>query len=240
MTRLVCFDIDGTLLTSGGAGRRAFERCLRAVYGRVGRIDGYDFHGKTDPQIVYDLLGAEGVDPAQVEAGFAEFWPRYLSALAEELEVSKARGAVRAYPGVRELLGRLRERADVVLALLTGNVEGGAHLKLRAAGLDGVFRFGAYGSDSAVRTELPPIVLRRAAQETGVFFAGDRVVVVGDTPDDVACARCIGARGVAVATGRHAPAALRAAGADVVLESFEDVDRALAGLGLGGTLGRAG
>lgn len=225
--RLILFDIDGTLLATDGAGRRAFERCLRALFGRTGPIGGYDFHGKTDPQIVYDLLGHEGIARAEVEAALPAFWGAYGSALAEELEVSREKGGVRLLPGVRALLDCLGTRGDVMLALLTGNVEAGARLKLGAAGLDGRFRFGAYGSDSAVRTELPAVAFRRAREHTGIEFAGRDAVIIGDTPDDVACARVSGALGVAVATGRHGVAALRAAGADVVLDNLLDLDLAV-------------
>lgn len=223
--RLALFDIDGTLLLTDGSGRRAFERALRAVFGRVGPIEGYDFHGKTDPQIVHDLLAAEGLD--DVEARLPEFWPRYIAALAQELEVSRARGGVRLLPGVAELLERLGGRSGTVLALLTGNVEAGALLKLRAAGLDRIFEFGAFGSDSALRKDLPAVALRRAHARTGIRFAGHEVSIVGDTPEDVACAQAIGARGVAVATGRHGVRELHGAGADIVLDDFRDVERAV-------------
>ncbi|MBI4513522.1 MAG: haloacid dehalogenase-like hydrolase [Gemmatimonadetes bacterium] len=225
--RLVLFDVDGTLLATDGSGRRAFERALRAVFGRVGPIEGYDFHGKTDPQIVYDLLAEEGGTADEIRARLPEFWPRYVAALIEELEVSRTRGGLRVLAGVRELLEGLARRPGTVLALLTGNVEAGARWKLKAVALDGIFAFGAYGSDSAVRTELPAIALQRAYARTGIRFAGREVAIVGDTPDDVACARAIGALGVAVATGRHRAGELREAGADVVLDDFRDVEWAL-------------
>ncbi len=101
-------------------------------------------------------------------------------------------------------------------------MEGGARLKLAAVGLDRVFAFGAYGSDSAVRTDLPAVALRRAHERTGVRFASRDVVIVGDTPDDIACARISGALGVAVATGRHGVEELRRAGADLVFADFRD------------------
>lgn len=225
MRRLLLFDIDGTLLATDGAGRRAFERCLRRFFGRTGPIDTYDFHGKTDPQIVYDLLGEAGVVRAEIDPRWTAFWEAYEGDLEEEIAVSHRRGGVRLLPGVRALVDRLVDRTDVVLALLTGNVEAGARLKLGAAGLGGIFRFGAYGSDSAVRTELPAVALRRALEHTGRRFEGRKVVIVGDTPVDVACARIAGALGVAVATGRHSAAALRDAGADIVFDSFSDLAR---------------
>lgn len=225
--RLILFDIDGTLLATDGAGRRAFQRCLRALFGRTGPIETYDFHGKTDPRIVYDLLAHEGVPAREVDAVLPAFWAAYDAALDEELEVSRRSGGVRLLPGVKALLDELRGRNGIVLALLTGNVESGARLKLNAVGLDGFFPFGAYGSDSAVRTELPAIAFRRAHAHTGATFSGRDTVIVGDTPDDVACAHVSGSFGVAVATGRHGVEALGAAGADAVLESFLDLERAV-------------
>lgn len=230
MRRLILFDIDGTLLATDGAGRRAFERCLVQFFGRTGPIDTYDFHGKTDPQIVYELLDPGGRSRLEIDARLPDFWEAYGTSLSEELAVSGRSGGVRLLPGVRALLDHLRGRGDAVLGLLTGNVEAGARLKLGAAGLDGVFAFGAYGSDSAVRTELPAVALRRAREHAGRPFEGRDVVIVGDTPDDVACARVAGAHGVAVATGRHDASALRAAGADVVLESFLDLVQAVRAL----------
>jgi phosphoglycolate phosphatase-like HAD superfamily hydrolase len=199
--KLVLFDIDGTLLWTDGAGRRAIQRALLDEAGTAGPIERYRFDGKTDPQIVQDLLSLAGHAGAENAALIQAVCRRYVDHLRAELE---------------------RPRHAVVV-LLTGNVAPGAALKLRSAGLDPArFRVGAYGSDSARRSELPAVAAARAAALTGDVFAGSDVVIVGDTPDDVACGRPIGARSVAVATGSYDVAALRATGAAYVFETLVD------------------
>ncbi len=225
--RLVLFDIDGTLLSASGAGRRAIHRALVDVFGTAGAIDAYDFHGKTDPQIVRDLLHAAGVPPATVAAREAAFFGRYLECL--EAEIGDGR-LVRLYPGVADLLEALGATAACLVGLLTGNVEGGARIKLRSTGLWPRFRVGAFGSDHADRTRLPAIAARRAEQVAGRPFPGADVVVIGDTPLDVGCGRAYGARCVAVATGRHAVEALAACGADHVFPDLADTERVLAAI----------
>ena len=222
MTRvkLVLFDIDGTILLSDGAGRRAVHRALIEVFGGSGPSD-HRFDGKTDPQIIRELMRLEGHADSHIDANMVATFERYVELLAEELRAGSS--SVRVMPGVRELLGALAPRADVVLGLLTGNVAAGARAKLGAAGIDpAMFRVGAYGSDHEHRGELPAVAQRRAREELQVDVAGQDVVVIGDTPADIACGRGIGARAIAVATGhysvedlgQHSPAAV-----------FEDLSR---------------
>jgi phosphoglycolate phosphatase-like HAD superfamily hydrolase len=130
--RLVLFDVDGTLLSAHGAGRRALGGALIEVYGTAGPIDSYDFHGATDPQIVWDLLTAARLEPAEIAAGEAECYRCYAARLATEL--SDGRG-IRLFPGVVELVDRLADEAGVLAGLLTGNLEAGARLKLGPSGL---------------------------------------------------------------------------------------------------------
>lgn len=225
--RLVLFDIDGTLLHSGGAGRRAIRAALAewlpddAVFERV------RFDGKTDPQIVAELLAAGG-DPDPAEPGrLAAVCARYVAALEHEL----AGGAIRPalYPGVVDLLARLEAEAGVVLGLLTGNVAAGAALKLRAAGLDpDRFRLGAYGSDSAHRPDLPEVAARRAEPLFGRPPRGAEVIIVGDTPADVTCGQGIGARAIGVGTGAYGVAELTEAGAHAAFATLVEVDAVLA------------
>ena len=198
--KLILFDVDGTLVSTRGAGRRALERAMREVYGTAGAIDDYDFHGKTDPRIVRDLLAALGRTPEVIEAGLSSCFTRYLIHL--EREIGNGEG-VSLYAGVPELVETLAERRDVLVGLLTGNIEGGARLKLGPTGLLRYFRLGAYGSDSGDRTALPAIAAERARALARATFAGDRVSIIGDTPLDIECARAYGARIVSVATGRH-------------------------------------
>ena len=221
--KLILFDIDGTLLSTEGAARRAFHGTLLDVYGTAGPIETHDFAGKTDPQIAHELLALAGLDPADIEAGLERLWQGYLRRLAVELRGNGHR--TRVMPGVTALLDRLAARPDAfTLALLTGNIEPGAALKLDSGGLGGRFAFGAFGSDDARRDRLPAIAVERARAHTGHGFSGRDVIVLGDTPNDVSCGRGIGCRAAAVATGPFRPEVLAAAGADVVWQTLEETD----------------
>lgn len=227
--KLVLFDIDGTLLWTNGAGRRAIGRALAAEIGRELPLDGYRFDGKTDPQIVSELLALAGDPDPDEPQRIRSVCDRYVIHLDEELDA--ARGRTVLLPGVTALLDAL-ERADaVVVGLLTGNIREGARLKLHAAGLD-VQRFpvGAFGSDSAVRGELPAVAFERARAMLGELPDPADAVVVGDTPADVACGLGAGTRTVAVATGSFAEGALRAAGAHHVFSDLADLPRVLPAL----------
>ena len=222
--KLVLFDIDGTILWTDGAGRRAIRRAMVDEVGTAGPIDGYRLDGKTDPQIVRELLELAKHPAATDEPTILAVCDRYVTLLAEELESPERR--TRLLDGVSELLAALtpHEAAGrALVGLLTGNLERGAALKLRSAGLDPArFAVGAYGSDSGHRPELPAIAARRAERRTGRAVGGSDVVIIGDTPADVACGQPIGACTVAVATGSYDVAALRAAGAAHVFPSLAD------------------
>ena len=221
--KLVLFDIDGTLLSTEGAARRAFHSAMLDVYGTAGPIDTHSFAGKTDPQIARELLTLAGLSGAQIDAGLNRLWQGYLQGLAAELD-SPAH-STRVMPGVVPLLDRLAGMQErVVVALLTGNIRPGAALKLESGGIAGHFRFGAFGSDHERRDELPAIAVERALDRTGHTFRGGDVVILGDTPFDVSCGRGIGCRAAAVATGPFAGEALADAGADVVWDTLEDTD----------------
>src|SRR5881396_1726028 len=191
--RLILFDIDGTLLWTAGAGRRAIHRALLDEVGTAGPIDGYRFDGKTDPQIVRELLELAGHPDASSDDRVTAVCRRYVELLTAELE--KPTQTTKVYPGITELLSALEpyEAAGrALVGLLTGNVEHGARLKLRSAGLDPA-----------------------------------RIVVVGDTPDDVACCKPMGARSVGVATGFYDVPALRAASATHVFADLGDTQAVL-------------
>jgi phosphoglycolate phosphatase len=225
MRRLILFDIDGTLLSSGGAAKRAFQRAMLEVYGTAGPIATHGFAGKTDPQIARELLARDGFGDAEIDAGLPRLWTAYLRELRVELALPGHR--MRVMAGVPELLAELAPRAaDAVVGLLTGNIEPGARLKLASARLDG-FRLGAYGSDRERRSDLPPIAVERARALTGIEFRGRDIVIIGDTPDDMTCGRALDVRAVGVATGGFDTAALREAGAYTAFDDLADTGRVL-------------
>ena len=225
MKRLILFDIDGTLLSTNGAARRAFHRALLQVYGTAGPIDTHEFDGKTDPQIARELLTQDGLPREAIDAALPRLFDAYLAEMAAE--VARPGHATSVYPGVPEILAALHTRTDVLLGLLTGNIAAGASLKLQSVGLDGYFSFGAFGSDSEQRSDLPAIAVQRAFEKTGVGFQGKGIVIVGDTPHDVSCGRALGVFALAVCTGRHSRARLLAAGADLVLDDLGETARVL-------------
>jgi phosphoglycolate phosphatase len=223
--KLVLFDIDGTLLSTQGAGARAFRRAMLEVYRETGPIDEYEFHGRTDPQIARELLRLAGFDDASIDPRLPDLWDAYLREL--EVELARPESGTRVLAGVPALLDALRETGDHLVALLTGNIEPGARAKLGAAGLWERFDFGAYGSDHERRDRLPAVAVRRARERTGLDFRGRDIVIIGDTPFDVSCGRSLGVWAVAVATGKHTPRELQDVGADVVLTDLADTRGAL-------------
>ncbi len=228
--RLVLFDIDGTLLSAGRIARDAILRSLQTSFGWSYSPDHedrgkFDFSGKTDPQIVRELV-LEDVGQEQFEKGLARALEIYL----EELERQLAPGTVTPKPGIPELLERLAADPRVTLGLLTGNLERGARLKLAPPGFNRYFPFGAFGSDSADRYQLPPIAVERALAHSGRRFEGKSVVIVGDSVHDVACGRSLGVRAVAVATGITSVERLAAERPDAIFESFADTDRAFSAI----------
>jgi phosphoglycolate phosphatase len=211
--RLLLFDIDGTLLLCGPQTRGLFADALCEAFGTAGDIDGYNFGGRTDPQIVYDLMTGAGFTREEVAARL----PRMRDAYLPRLESVLDRRLMCLLPGVEELLERLEQRADVALALLTGNWEAGARTKLARFDLNRFFPFGAYGSDGIHRSELPPIALARAERHLGRRIAPSEALVIGDSVHDVECGRDHGIPVLAVATGRTSEETLAAAGATWVV-----------------------
>lgn len=200
--KLVLFDIDGTILWTSGAGRRAMEAALVAHFGTTGPAS-YRYDGKTDVQIVRESMREAGVEDAEIEARIPAVLDEYLARLVDELEAPHT--TLHRFDGVLELLDALEAREDRVVGLLTGNLATGAARKLQAAGVSPHrFRLGAYGSDHEHRHELPAIAVRRAEESLGIRVRGERVVIIGDTPADIHCGRGIGARAIAVATGHYA------------------------------------
>jgi phosphoglycolate phosphatase-like HAD superfamily hydrolase len=224
--RLLLFDVDGTLLRCGPQVRPILVDTLREVYGVAElRLDGYDFSGKTDQQIVLELVELAGL--ARAEALERLPWARdvYLAHLEARLD----RGLMEVLPGVEELLGELARHAGVALGLLTGNWEAGARIKLSRFGLERFFPFGAYGDDAVERSELLPVALERARRATGRRFAPEEVLIVGDSCRDVACGLAHGVPVLAVTTGWTPAERLTEAGAHRVVASLAGLAAELAG-----------
>ena len=218
--RIALFDIDGTLLWTNGAGRRAMERALESHIGRAGAGE-HRYDGKTDRQIVREAMRHGGLSDADVDARMDDVLARYLTELVVELD--RADHGVELLPGVMDVLDALDRRDDVILGLLTGNLAGGAERKLRAAGVDPArFAVGAFGSDGEHRHDLPAIARDRASAHLGRAVPGDACVIIGDTPSDVACGRGIGARAIAVATGHYDVASLEACRPHAVFSDLTD------------------
>jgi len=213
--RLLLFDVDGTLVDCGRQPLAPFAAALVEVFGTAGDIDGYNFSGCTDPQAVFDLMTGAGFPAEEVRARLPRMRDHYLPHLERTLD----RARMRLLPGVAEVLRRLAPRPDVELGLLTGNWEAGARTKLSRFDLNRFFPFGAFGGDGDgfQRSELPPIALARAARRRGSPVAAAETLIIGDSLQDVACARANGIKVLAVATGKTPAAALAAAGADWVV-----------------------
>ena len=213
---VVLFDVDGTLIDTGGAGARSWARAFRDVTGAEADIASFTESGMTDPIVARrTFLGAEGRDPSHDE--FARLIATYLMHLPEQVMSSTA---YRVMPGVPETLASLATRGDL-LGLVSGNIEGAARVKIERAHLNRYFPFGGYGTDSADRIALTRAALARAEELHGHDIDPASVFVVGDTPRDVEAAHGVGAISLAVATGAYTEGQLREAGADHVVPSFD-------------------
>jgi phosphoglycolate phosphatase-like HAD superfamily hydrolase len=213
---LLLWDIDGTLIASGGAGMRALTVGLRNVFGIDGSLADIDFAGRTDRWIMREVFKKFAIPVT--EDNFARFFDGYVAALPAEL----ANPSARVLPGVREALQAAAAHGAIAQGLLTGNMRRGAQVKLAHHGLWEHFAFGAFADDGEHRNELGPHAVRRAASHHGVEFAAANVWIIGDTPHDIACGKVIGARTLALATGGYTVDQLRAHSPTMVLEDLGD------------------
>ncbi len=224
-TVAILFDVDGCLISTGGAGTKSWRFAFNRLHGIPADIGEYTEGGMTDPTVgrltFKRVIGREPTDPEM-----ARLLAAYLDQLGVEVEQS---AGYRVMPGVESLLPRLTD-AGVLLGIVSGALEAAAHIKLARAGLNRFFSFGGYGSDSSDRAELTRVAIERAGRIHGHPLDAARLLVVGDTPRDIDAAHAAGAIAVGVATGKYTVETLRDAGADHVLATLEDPLPGLAGL----------
>ena len=214
--KLLLFDIDGTLVLTGGAGIRALNRAFCQVVGIVNALDGIRLHGKTDPAIVREIFNARGA--LQNADSYDQILAAYVEFLPEEVQRSEN---YRVLPGILRFLQDFQGRSDLAFGLATGNVEAGARIKLARGNLNPFFAFGGFGSDAENRTELVRRAAHNGSRLAGVTIDPNDIFVIGDTPRDIAAGREAGYRTVGVATSDYSTEDLSAAGADFVLSDFE-------------------
>lgn len=225
-TTLLLFDIDGTILTTGGCGERALRLAIRDYFGVEDDMKDIEIAGRTDTYIARRLL--EKYDREITNEEIQKILARYVVHLGTLLP----QGEGRVMPGIVPLLEAMKDREDVSLALLTGNLARGAEMKLTHYGVWHYFRFGAYADDHYDRNQLSPVALTRAREHHGHDFDPGRVFVLGDTPHDIACARVIGAQALAVATGGFTHESLVPHQPDLLFHDLSDVPGVVKAMGL--------
>ena len=228
MRTLLLFDIDGTLILSGRAGLRALDRVFEQATGVAGGFNNVNAAGRTDGYLLEEACRRAGIELTPDLRRTLQ--TRYCEVLQDEI-LLPGEGRKSVMPGVRPLIDTLQRRDDVVLALLTGNYRDSARIKLEHFDLWSPFQFGAFADDATDRNLLVPIALRRA-REAGHDSQHERVIVIGDTPLDVECAKAGGVRALGVATGSHSVEELREAGAYAALEDLSETEKVVELLGL--------
>jgi len=221
--KILLFDIDGTLIHSGGSGKHAMEVAFQEVWNVPHGLENVLLSGQTDPKILLDAFLRHGI--TWNEEKIAQFQKRYFIHLAEDMQ--HPRPTRRMMPGFPHLLEELKRLPEIHMGLLTGNWIRGAEIKLEYFDLWKYFEFGAFADDEMDRNKLVPHALRRAEERSGIKPQRDRVYVIGDTPRDILCARPHGATAVAVATGEYSAAELRAEKPDFLFEDFGEVEKVL-------------
>jgi phosphoglycolate phosphatase len=223
--RLLLFDIDGTLINSGGAGIYALKQALAERHGIEDDLEDIEIAGMTDSGIVISILKKHKIPETRENVtAFLDSYVHFLS-----LELPRRKGNL--LPGVLELLEKLKSRRHIVLALLTGNVSRGAQLKLGHYGVWHFFEFGAFADDHHDRNQLGPFAQARAKEKHGHEFAADEIDIIGDTPRDIACGKALGARTIAVSTGTWSRKELAEHRPDFLIDDLSDVDRLIDTLG---------
>ena len=223
--RLLLWDIDATLITTAGAGDKALKQIVARRFGVEDDLHDIEIAGRTDVSIVRRILRKYGI--ALTEENVRSFLDEYLARLEKNLPQLEGR----ILPGVAEIIARLHGRPDRVLALLTGNLRRGAHLKLQRYGLWDYFEFGAFADDHHDRNQLGAFARQRAQEKHGHEFAAAAIDVIGDTGHDIACGKIFGARTIAVATGSWTREQLAQHQPDFLFDDLSEVERVIATLG---------
>lgn len=215
---LILFDIDGTILLTGGEGIKAFEDAGKELYGDHFTLDGVDFSGRLDALIWNELLQSNNVpEHLHHEPTFRESYGRHLHNRLKPPHVT------RLLPGVRDLVHQLHATDNLTLGLLTGNYPETGRLKVKLAGIDpDLFPIVAWGCEGKVRRDLPPVAMKRHHEHTGRRIAPNEVIIIGDTPHDIDCAKVNGCRSIGVATGKFTVDELRESGADLAVPNLSD------------------
>jgi hypothetical protein len=224
LKRLYLFDIDGTLITSGGAGETSYREAVAKICGSLAPLEGINFAGNTDTGLARSVLLAAGREPTR--EAIMTLHDTYLGILADRIHLHQ--GSL--LPGIIPILDILKERSDCVLALLTGNLAAGAEVKLTHYGVWHYFDFGAYADDHHERNRLGPIAVSRAFEEHGEEFTPERIYVIGDTPRDIECGKAFGALTVAVATGKYSRNELASHHPDFLFDDFSDPEAVMAAI----------
>ena len=222
--KLLLFDIDGTLITSGGAGENALRLGIMDRFGIDDDLRGIEIAGRTDSGIARQFFAKHSLP--DTPGNTTSFFEGYLTHLPRMLSEKDGR----LLPGIVPLLDALTTRDDVILALLTGNLERGAKLKLTHYGVWDYFEFGAYADDHHDRNQLGHFARTRAKERHGVEFPPENIYILGDTPHDITCARAIGAKAVAIATGQFTRAQLAGHAPDFLFDDLGNVDAVVATL----------
>jgi phosphoglycolate phosphatase-like HAD superfamily hydrolase len=214
--KLYLWDIDGTLISVGGAGERALIAAIFDCFGIQGNLSGIDYSGRTDRRIAHMLHEHYGIE--KTDASLQGFLDSYISHLEAEMQNTR----MEVLPGIQNLLESIEKSPELHQGLLTGNLIKGSEIKLKHFNLWRFFRFGAFSNLSINRNELAGFALMEAKKATGISFFPQNVFVIGDTPHDIECGKVINAKTVAVATGRYSMDALRACQPDFLFEDFSN------------------
>lgn len=216
--KFILFDIDGTIMDSGGAGTRAMDNAFMELYSVRNAFQTISMAGKTDLQILKEGLRLHNIDYSN--GVIPEFYQTYIRYL--KINIRDAMGHIK--PGIREALRELQAQKEFILGLLTGNIEEGARVKLDFFGLNDYFNIGAFGNDDEYRDRLLPVAVDKLFKRSSLHVSYSNCIVIGDTPRDISCSKPHGAFSVAVATGPYSAATLSEAGADVVLNDLSDTE----------------